>query len=112
MALGVTILKHNVVGASRHRLVKFVADAAYAAGGYVLDPADVELDTVDAVNVHGVSSGGYVMTYLPSTGKLKCLYGDNNNASDGPLIETPDNTSGLSGQTFYATVEGDQVNDG
>lgn len=32
-------------------------------------------------------SSGYVPTYSSSTTKIKCWYGDYNNAADGPLIE-------------------------
>ena len=46
--------------------------------------------------------GGYVPVYDNTNDKLKVYYADNNNASDGPLIENA--TANLSGTTFKIVV--------
>jgi hypothetical protein len=38
------------------------------------------------------SENGYVLGFDKTTGKFKAYHGDNNNASDGPLVEVPDDT--------------------
>lgn len=109
MALVKTILKRNVSSASRRRVVKMVADAAYAAGGYAVLPADFELGDIDVMNFAGPSAGGYVATYNPATGKVMVFV---SGAAAAPLAEAANALAGLNGQIFYAIVEGDQINAG
>jgi hypothetical protein len=75
------------------KVLEVTFDAAYAAGGYALSAASLGLTTVHRVS--GTPVSGYVPEYDLSAHKLKVMYGDNNNASDGPLIQVADNTAGI-----------------
>lgn len=85
--------------------VSFAGDSSYPTGGSAFDAKWVAAkhQTRDVLAVLSVDCSGYVPAYDTSTGKLKFYYGDNNNASDGPLIEVP-NTTDLSGVTFKVLV--------
>jgi hypothetical protein len=68
--------------------IQVTLDNSYPTGGESIDGVgDGFLSP--AVSV---SSGGYVGELIPSTQKVRAWYGDNNNASDGPLIEVPATT--------------------
>lgn len=60
-------------------------DTDYPTGGYPLTASLVGFGSIDFVDAPGV--GGYVLEYDYTNSKLKVLFGDNNNSSDGPLIE-------------------------
>jgi hypothetical protein len=82
-------------------VVKTVAfDSSYPnTGGTVGEPlsaSDLGLST--ALFVVAQPTAGYVFEYDYSASTLKAFYGDNNNASDGPLIQVP-NTTDLSAVT-------------
>jgi len=82
----------------------------YATGGIAVTKATFDLwHSMVALNVR--PSGGYVAEFVPTTagvlnaGKVVAYYGDNNNASDGPLIEVPDTTD-LSAVNFRFEATG------
>lgn len=111
MALG-TITRTAAQSASSDKPVyfdriAFAGDGAYPTGGTTGFDALVKAkvgDNRDVLAVIPMDCGGYVPVYAPATtGNLKVYYGDNNNASDGPLIEVP-NATDLSAVTFNLMV--------
>lgn len=61
-------------------------DAVYATGGgEPLTAANLGLSTI--LFLIAQPTGGYVFSYDHAAAKLLAYLGDNNNASDGPLIE-------------------------
>lgn len=70
-------------------------DSSYPTGGETLIKSQVGLQTIDRMNIQ---AAGYVCQYDSANNKVLVYYGDNNNASDGPLIEVP-NTTDLSALT-------------
>lgn len=81
-------------------IAEYLPPTSYTTGGDVIDPAaNTEIRRVSGV------AGGYVLEFVPATQKLKIMYGDNNNAADGPLIEIP-STTDLSATIFYCTAFG------
>jgi hypothetical protein len=52
-----------------------------------------------------VANTGYVPVWDKANSKLKVFYGDNNNNTDGPLIEIP-NTTDISTVTFTVIAFG------
>lgn len=87
--------------------ISFPGDTAMAAGGTPGFQAQVAAIIGKGrvlVGVHQAGiCGGYVPVWDSVNDKLSVYYGDNNNASDGPLIEVP-TTPDLSGTTFVLTV--------
>lgn len=65
-------------------------DSSYVTGGEPFTPAEVGLAYLSDFDCEP-STTGYVPVWDRSTNapKLMAFYGDNNNASDGPLIEVP-----------------------
>lgn len=95
MAAVVTTDRDIAIGQTEHLYeLQIAMDASYPTGGELID---VDGNTRFSRIVCS-PSGGYVFEFVPSTQKLKAFYGDNNNASDGPLIEVP-NTTDLSAIT-------------
>lgn len=86
-------------------VVQFAGDNAYPTGGTALTAALVAAigASRNILAVLPVDCGGYVPVFDAATGKLKFLYGDNNNAADGPAIEVP-NTTDLSAVTMKVLV--------
>jgi hypothetical protein len=63
-------------------------DSSYPSGGEVLDIPSSDEPPLSVRG--GLTNGGYYcapVKQADGTYKLKLFYGDNNNASDGPLIE-------------------------
>ena len=60
-------------------------DATYPAGGEAVTASDFGLSRLDYLVA--LDPAGFIVQYIPSTGKIKAFYGDYNNASDGLLIE-------------------------
>ena len=81
--------------------ISFTGDTSYPTGGEAFTPSQVGLYTLDDISIRNTNSG-----YMPvwngskTAPKLMVFYGDNNNASDGPLIEVP-NATDLSAQTGF-----------
>jgi hypothetical protein len=82
----------------------------YATNGVAVTKASFDL-WHSMVGLDVRSSGGYIAEYVPTTagvlssGKIVVYYGDNNNASDGVLIEIPDTTD-ISATNFRFRAEG------
>lgn len=86
--------------------ISFAGDGAYPTGGTASFEAAYQAKVLSArtiVTVIPGDCGGYVPVYDRTNDKLKVYYADNNNASDGPLIEVP-NATDLSAVTFRLTV--------
>lgn len=110
MALG-TITVSDFAGRNNRPVcfdvLSFAGDSSYPTGG--TDAFEGLLET--ALNYQGrkilavvpIECGGYIPQWDAATGKLKMYYGDNNNASDGALIEVP-NTTNLSAVTMKLLV--------
>ncbi len=103
------ITVNKSVGASKPRfedLLSFTGDGTYTTGGTAAFQASVRAqlgDNREVIAVVGQDCGGYVPVYNKATDRLKVFYADNNNASDGPLIEVP-NATDLSAVTFRVLV--------
>jgi hypothetical protein len=108
MALGtITVVsKTQVPGPLNLDQISFAGDGAYPANGtpgfQALVRAALGKGNVTILHVVPMECGGYVPFYDAAADKLKVLYGDNNNAADGPLIENA--TANLSGTTFKLVV--------
>jgi len=109
MALGtITVTKKTQVGDGpvRFDLLSFAGDGAYPSGGstgfQALVRAALGVGNVEVLAVIAQDCGGYQPIYDKAADKLKVYYGDNNNASDGPLVENA--TANLSGTTFKVLV--------
>lgn len=101
MAAVATILEDIPLGGTRHLYRGTIAmDSSYPTGGEALDPsANTRFDFLLAKGGGAAASGlGYQFEWDAANQKLVATYGDNNNASDGPLIEVP-NATDLSAQT-------------
>lgn len=80
------------MGAVSARFGTLTLDSSYPTGGYAVAKGDFQL----SVSLHDVDvslGGGYVFDFDRANSKLRVWYGDNNNASDGPLIEVPNGTN-------------------
>jgi hypothetical protein len=84
-----------------------VGPTTYPAGGTTgfaaVVAAAVGKGTVTVIAVLDSDCGGYHPVYDVAADKLKLYYIDNNNTSDGVMIEVP-NTTDLSAVTFKMTV--------
>lgn len=103
MALTVTTPVAEPLGLACHfRKVAF--DSSYPTGGEALTAADLGFEDAAAnLIVHVPMKSGYMFEYDGTNAKIKAYYGDNNNASDGPLIEVP-NTTDLSALTDVLVI--------
>lgn len=92
MALTYSADRQEVVGSQRVIRGTITFDASYPTGGESFTPASVGLTQLNRLNVF--PSGPYVPAWNRSTSApLVLVYmGDNNNASDGPLIQVADTT--------------------
>ena len=88
----------------RQRIVRITADAAYPTGGWAITPANCQLTSITQIFPESV--GGYVFEWDEAAQKLKAYWGDNNNASDGPLIEIPVNDAGVNAKVVTCMVVG------
>lgn len=91
MPITLVQVSQNLTGHQRAHAFDFTMGASYPTGGEPLTPAKVGLIRVETLEIAD-NAGGYVLTYDRANQKLKALYGDNNNAADGPLIEVPNGT--------------------
>lgn len=107
MAATITLTKGGVPGDLRYRIVTVTGDASgYTNGtGYALTPATMDLTKV-LFATPAFSVGGYVARYDTTNNKVTLYFGDNNNASDGPLIEIATTGSSLATEVFTFYVLG------
>lgn len=97
MALTVTANPPQLVGTRRRVTGTITFDSSYLTGGETFTPANIGLGQLEELEVRpglGSSTTGYVPVWNRSTSapKVLALMGDNNNASDGPLIEVASTT--------------------
>ena len=87
-------------------VLSFPGDDSYPTGGTLGFEASVRAalgQNVTVLGVIGADCGGFVVAYDPAADSLKVYQGDNDNASDGPLVEVPNSTN-LSVTTFNLMV--------
>lgn len=100
-----TVFAGSLLGAAQRISVETVTgDASYATGGYAITPNQFGFVRTSAVVPVG-SNTGYVPSWDQTNSKLKVFFGDNNNASDGPLIEVASATD-LSAVSFTVIAFG------
>lgn len=87
----------------------FALDASYPTGGESLDPSNVaRVERLMAQGGGTAATGlGYQFNWNAADQKIVVLYADNNNASDGPLIQVPDTTdlSAITSVPFVGWVQ-------
>lgn len=94
--------KSHALGDLKYQVFDVTFDNSYPDGGEPVAKADFGLDVgigfiPDFVAVKaGAGDTAFAGHYDATAGTLQLFYGDNNNASDGPLIELPDTTSAAS----------------
>jgi hypothetical protein len=105
MAATVTpIFSGSLLGAKQRISVTTVTgDSSYETGGEALTANQLGLSRITALVP--VPNTGYIPVWDAANSKLKIFYGDNNNASDGPLIEIP-NATDVSAVTFTVLAFG------
>jgi hypothetical protein len=95
MAAVVTVLQQWETGGNRTEYVGTIAlDSSYPTGGEAIDASNNERFAHLNAQAGGTTAEGlgYVFAWDKANQKLVALYSDNNNASDGPLIQVPDTT--------------------
>lgn len=100
MALTLANESNQYFGNLRAYVAAITFDSSYATGGEALT---APFGTVLCALAE--QSGGYSFEYDTTNQKLKAYYADNNNASDGPLIEVP-NATNLSAITTHVLFLG------
>lgn len=78
-------------------VISFALDNSYVTGGYTGLQAKVKAKTAVNRDVSILAfipqdCNGYIPVWDPTNSKLKVYYIDNNNGSDGPMIEVPNAT--------------------
>jgi hypothetical protein len=105
MALTYSIKDRSAFGDLFARIVDITFDAAYAAGGYALDPLQCGFGkngTILHVDV-GVA-GGFFPEYIPSTGRLAVR--DASGAAGAASPEVANNAAGISGVVCRCKILG------
>lgn len=95
MAATLTVKRSIDHGEYTLDFISVAMDSTYPSGGEVLDAVG-DIGYVEAI--FKPSTSGYIAKWDVANQKLKVLYGDNNNAADGPLIENA--TTDLSAEVF------------
>lgn len=90
MAAVVTVKQRRKFGNGFAVIADVAMDSSYPTGGEAVTARQFGLEVFDFVL--GAPSGGYVPEFDHASKKLKVYYGDNDKASDGPLIQIPDKT--------------------
>ena len=99
MALTFTKVDHFVLGDREARVYDVTFDSSYPAGGEAVTPDDFGLrNSITAVLAAAArdpdtADNALVVDFDDTNDKLVLFWGDNNNASDGPLVEVPDTTN-------------------
>ena len=77
-------------------------DNSYPTGGEATTAISAKFATLQGVIFE--SKSGYVFEYDYTNNKVKAMWGDNNNAADGPLVEVANTTdlSAVTGVRFFA----------
>lgn len=91
MALGYGRVKNSDDGQVWTRIIDFTLDAAYAAGGYVLDPKQLGFGVNGTIlGVIPMVSAGFIPEFVPATGALRIR-----DASGGVGAVTPEVANAL-----------------
>ena len=99
MAISIRIDTVEPLGNSTLVTGSFVPDTSYPTGGEAFAIADTQNDvTLERLTHVAGNGGGYIIEWDKANQKAKLMFGDNNNAADGPLIEVA-NTTDLSAVT-------------
>lgn len=106
MALTYTADAPDIVAGERQVRGTITFDSSYPTGGESFSVTAVGLTALNHLSFQ-TSSSGYVPVWDRSTSapKVLALMGDNNNSSDGPLIQVADTTD-LSAVTVGFTAIG------
>jgi hypothetical protein len=98
-----TVSKTHVVGDEREVRGTVAFDASYPTGGEAFSKSAIGLPATIA-DIRFDPSAGYVPVYDYANDKVLVYWGDNNNASDGPLVEVASTTdlSALTAVRFTA----------
>lgn len=95
MAVAVSNVKDYIIGNQFKKVATVTFDSSYPTGGETLNASSFGLAFFEDIVVN--DSTGYTFTPSIAAGGATALvlvyYGDNNNASDGPLIELPNATN-------------------
>lgn len=92
MALTHVVLTRSVFGDRRIVATETTFDSSYVTGGEPVLASEFGLTKIEALMATPANVDGYVPSWDRTNSKLVALYGDNNNAADGPLIEVPNAT--------------------
>jgi hypothetical protein len=93
MALTHTTLTRTVFGDRRIVVTESTLDSSYVTGGEPVTAAEFGLTKIESLIPTPAGLGGYVPAWDQANSKIVMLYGDNNNAADGPLIDVPNATN-------------------
>ena len=94
----------SVLGAKQRISVSIITgDSSYVTGGEPITANQLGLTRITALIP--VANTGYIPVWDQDNSALKVFYGDNNNASDGPLIEIP-NATNIATVTFTVIAFG------
>lgn len=91
MAITTSRVHHWSDGARFERIIDVTFDSSYPTGGYPLTVANTFLRNAIYDVRDGVSSGGHVVRYNPTTGKLQLYVGGA--AASTPLAELANATN-------------------
>lgn len=89
MVLTLSKVRSTIIGNMRLKIYDVTFDNSYPTGGESLTPADLGLNHIEAIIAEG---GAYNFGYDYTNEKLKAFYGNNDAASDGPLVEVANAT--------------------
>lgn len=110
MALTVTRVMTTAIKDAFVTINKVDFDSSYPTNGETLTSADLGFsDVANNLTVLCFPKAGYVAEYDGANAKIKVYWGDNNNASDGPLVEVA-NTTDISAITdMYVLAVGKEL---
>jgi hypothetical protein len=105
MALAYAIKGRGSSGDMSERIVDITMDAAYAAGGYTLDPRGLGFGQNGVIlAVIPMTSNGFLCDFVPSTGKL--MVRDMSGGVGAATPEVAPNLAGLNGLVVRCLVFG------
>lgn len=104
-----TIIKQRTTDGGRRSILARMAfgDGAltYPAGGFPVSIGKLGCpNNIESLKVVDQGVSGYIFNYDQSAVKMVVLMGDNNNASDGPMVEA--STVAIAAQTIEVEVIG------
>lgn len=103
MALAYTVSDSRVVGTEREVRGTVAFDASYPTGGESLSGLAAACGLSLVNDVKFFPHEGFVFEWDSANAKVLAYYGDNDNASDGALVQVP-NTTDISAQAAVQFV--------